>query len=103
MVENSCPLDQDVAVAGPSKPKSPRIENSFWKSLRASLKEEIISEIRNLLVESQKEMKKLLRSTLLKTTTCVVVVTPTTMELIRFEKEQLRNFSKNRKTKLVES
>ena len=30
MVENSCPLDQDVVVAGPSKPKSPRIENSSF-------------------------------------------------------------------------
>ena len=61
MVENSCLLDQDVDVAGPSKPKSPSVENSFLESLRASLKEEITSEIKNLLVESQKVMLKLLK------------------------------------------
>ena len=61
LVENSCPLDQDVDTAGPSKPKSPRVENSFLKSLRAALKEEITSEIKNLLVESQKEMLQLLK------------------------------------------
>ena len=60
-LKNSCPLEQDVSVAGPLRPKSPRIENSFLESLRASLKEEITSEIRSLLVESQKEMLKLLR------------------------------------------
>ena len=55
-VENSCPLEQDVIVAGPSKPKSPKgIEGSFLESLRASLKEEITSEIKNLLIESQKK------------------------------------------------
>ena len=57
-VGNSCPPDQDVDVAGPSKPKSPTIENSLLESLRTSLKEEITSEIKNLLVESQKEMLK---------------------------------------------
>ena len=46
---------------GPSKPKSPRLEGSFLENLRASLKEEINSEIKNLLVESQKEMLKLLK------------------------------------------
>ena len=61
VVENSCPLEQDVSVAGPSKPKSPRVEGSFLESLRASLKEEITSEIKNLLKESQKEMLKLLK------------------------------------------
>ena len=60
MVENSCPLDQDTIVAGPSRPKSPRIESSFLESLRASLKEEITSETKNL-VASQKEMLKLLK------------------------------------------
>ena len=53
--------EQDVDIAGPSKPKSPRGENSLLGSLRASLKEEITSEIKNLLIESQKEMLKLLR------------------------------------------
>ena len=61
LVDNSCSLDQDVGTAGPSKPKSPRVENSFLESLRASLKEEITSEIRNLLAESQEEMLKLLK------------------------------------------
>ena len=53
VVENSCPSDQDVSVTGPSEPKSHRIEGSFLENLRTSLKEEIISEIKNLLVESQ--------------------------------------------------
>ena len=48
IAENSCPLDQDVNVVGPSKPKSPRVENSVLESLRVSLKEEITSEIKNL-------------------------------------------------------
>ena len=59
-VENPHPLNQDVDVAGPSRPKSPRIENNLLESLRASLKEEITSEIKNLLVVSQKEMLNLL-------------------------------------------
>ena len=58
---NPCPLNQDDEVAGPSRPKSPRVENSFLESLRASLKEEITSEIKNLLIESQREMLKLLK------------------------------------------
>ena len=61
LVNNSCHLDQDVNVAVPSRPKSPRIKNSFLQSLRASLKEEITSEIKKFLVESQKEMLKLLK------------------------------------------
>ena len=61
VVGNPCPLDQNAIVAGPSKPKSPRIEGSFLESLRASLKEEITSEIKNLLLESQREMLKLLK------------------------------------------
>ena len=61
-MENSYPLDQNVELAGPSRPKSPRVENSFLESIRSSLKEEITSEIRALLLESQKEMLKLLRS-----------------------------------------
>ena len=60
--ENSCPLDQEVDVVGPSKPKSPRVENSALESLRVSLKEEITSEIKNFLMESQRKMLKLLRS-----------------------------------------
>ena len=60
-VENSHSLNQDTDVAGPSRPKSSREENSILESFRASLKEEITSEIKNLLLESQKEMMKLLR------------------------------------------
>ena len=51
VMENPCSSNQDVEVAGPS-----RIENSLLENLRASLKEEITSEIKNLLIESQKEM-----------------------------------------------
>ena len=61
IVGNPCPLEEDVDVAGPSRPKSPRVENSILESLRVSLKEEITSEIKNLLIESQKEMLKLLK------------------------------------------
>ena len=61
-MENSCLLDQNVELAGPSRPKSPRVENSFLERIRSSLKEEITSEIRALLLESQKEMLKLLGS-----------------------------------------
>ena len=62
IVGNSCPLEQDVGIAGPSNPKSRRVENSLLENLRVSpLKEEITSEIKNLLIESQKEMLKLLK------------------------------------------
>ena len=60
-VENHCSSIRDVEVAGPSRSKSPRIENSSLENLRASLKEEITSEIKTLLIESQKEMLKLLK------------------------------------------
>ena len=60
-MENSHPLDQNVELAGPSRPKSPRVENSLLESMRSSLKEEITSEIKTLLLESQKEILKLLR------------------------------------------
>ena len=60
-VENPCSSNQDVVMSGPSRPKSPRIENSFLESLRASLKDEITSEIKTLLAESQREMLKLLK------------------------------------------
>ena len=45
VVEVPCSSNQDVEAAGPSRPKSPRIENSLLESLRVSLKEEITSEI----------------------------------------------------------
>ena len=60
-VENSCLLDQDVSVAGPSRLKSPRVEYSLLENLRASLKEEITSEIKSFLIESQNEMLMLLK------------------------------------------
>ena len=59
--ESLCQMNQDASIAGPSHEKSPRVENSFLKRLRVSLKEEITSEIRNLLVEFQKEMLRLLK------------------------------------------
>ena len=61
VTENPCSPNQDVEVAGPCRSKSPRIENSLLESLRASLKEEITSEIKDLLIESQKEMLELLK------------------------------------------
>ena len=61
VVGNLRSLYQDDEVAGPSRPKSPRVENSLLESLRVSLKEEITSEIKNLLAESQREMLKLLK------------------------------------------
>ena len=61
VVENPCSSNQDVEVAGPTRPKSPRIENSLLENLRASLKEEITSGIKDLLIEPQKEMLKLLK------------------------------------------
>ena len=48
-------------VRGPSKPKSPRIEGSFLENLRASVKKKINPDIKNLLVESQRAMLKLLK------------------------------------------
>ena len=52
-VRNPCSSDQDDEVAGPSKPKSPRIENSLLESLRASLKEELLKpETRGIIREN---------------------------------------------------
>ena len=61
ILENVCHSDQDVSIAGPSSAKSPRIENNFLESLRASLKEQINSEVKNLRVEIQREMLRLLK------------------------------------------
>ena len=60
-MENVCQIDRDESIAGPCNGKSPRIENGFLKNLRASLKEEITSEIKNLLVKSQKDKLRLLK------------------------------------------
>ena len=62
MVEDSELLDQDVSATGPSSANSLRIENSVLESLCASLREEITSEVKALLMQSQKEMVKLLNS-----------------------------------------
>ena len=59
-LENICHPDQDASIAGPSSAKSPRIENGFLENSRAALKEVITSEIKNLLVASQKKMLRLL-------------------------------------------
>ena len=81
VVENPSFSKQDANTAGPSKPKFPRIENRLLESLRASLKEEITSEIKNLFIESQKEMMKLLR--------------PETRENVRENVEEVGNESRS--------
>ena len=58
--EEDTQVVQDVSAAGPLNPKSPRIENSIIESLRTSSKDEITSEIRNILAESKREMLNLL-------------------------------------------
>ena len=60
MTSNDRPLEQDIGSPGPSGAKSPRIENSTLERLRTS-KNEITSELKNLLVKSQKEILKLLK------------------------------------------
>ena len=62
LIECSNSVEQDVVVPCPLRAKSPRVENSVLESLKASLKEEIISEIKCLLLESQRELLKLLKS-----------------------------------------
>ena len=61
IVENTCHLDQEVSVVGPSRSKSSRIENSLFENLKSSLKEEITSEIKSFLVKSEREILKLLK------------------------------------------
>ena len=61
LVENEELGEQDVTVAIPSHTKSSRVENYVLESFRASLKKEITSEIKGLLIESQKELLKLLK------------------------------------------
>ena len=61
MVGDSEFLDPDISTTGPSSAKSPRIENSVLEKLRAPLRGEVNSEIKTLLIESQKEMLKLLK------------------------------------------
>ena len=60
LVGDDTQVDQDVMVAGPSSAKNPRIESNILENLRASLKDEITSEVKTLLIEAQKELLKLL-------------------------------------------
>ena len=48
-------------VAGPSKSESPSVEVTVLESLRVSLKEELTSEIKGLLLQSQRERSSLLK------------------------------------------
>ena len=51
-----------VMVAGPSNAKSHRVEDSILERLRTSLKEEITSEVKRLILELLKGQMKLLKS-----------------------------------------
>ena len=85
LVGDEVQVDQDVMIAGPSSTKSPRIRNSIFENLRASLKDEITSEIKTLLAEPQKEILKLLK--------------PKTNEDFRKEPEvQLENETRRKET-----
>ena len=55
-VENVGLGDQDVMLAEPFSAKSQRVERIELENLKASLKEERTSEIKGLLVQSQKEL-----------------------------------------------
>ena len=54
--------ESDVMVAGPFKAKSPGVEGSALERIRVSLTEEITSERKRLVLESQNELLKLLKS-----------------------------------------
>ena len=90
VVENVCHLGQDESIASPSSAKSPTIESSFIESLRAFWKEERTSEIKNLLVESQKLLQNLLGQIQPKTTTRAQVVTVTSKTQIAWD-ERMKN------------
>ena len=68
-------------ITWPCHAKLPRIENRVLESLRTSLKEEITSEMKGLLIESQKELLKLLK--------------PKTGEDVREEKENAKEDSRS--------
>ena len=79
LVGNEIQADQDILVSGPSCAKFPRTGSSVLGNSRASLEGEIPTEIKSLLVESQKELLRLLK--------------PKTNENIRKELEnETRNF-----------
>ena len=49
-------------IAGSARPKSPWIKNSALVSSRASSRKDITSDIKELLMESQRELLKMLKS-----------------------------------------
>ena len=55
LVENQLQVDQDIMTARTSSAKSLRVENCILESLRASLKDEITSEFKNLLAEFKRK------------------------------------------------
>ena len=61
LVKNIDIRESDVMAVGPSYAKLPRSEIAALETLRTSLKEEITAEIKDLLVESQNELLKLLK------------------------------------------
>ena len=77
MVENVDLGGQDVAIAGPSSAKSPRIANGVLEGLRASLKEEISAEIKGFLPDFERELLKLLKP---KTSEIVMKLVKNTLE-----------------------
>ena len=62
VTKNNHSVDQDVGSPGPSRAKSPRVESSILESLRTSLKDEITSELKSFLANSQKEIFRLLKA-----------------------------------------
>ena len=54
-VENIILGETAAWIMGPSRAESPRVKNSTFEILIASLKEEITSKIKGLLLESQRE------------------------------------------------
>ena len=62
VTENNHSVDQDVGSPGPSRAKSHRVESSVLESLRTSLKDEITSELKSFLTDSQKEILRLLNA-----------------------------------------
>ena len=54
--------EQDIMLECACRPKSPRVERTELEKARASLKEEMTSELNGLLVESRKELLKVLKT-----------------------------------------
>ena len=62
VTENNNSVDQDVGSPGPSRAKFLGVESNVLESLRTSLKDEITSELKRLLADSQKEILRLLKA-----------------------------------------